>query len=319
MRKLAVTFIAAIIMLGATVAGEARERRILVGVAAGGSIDAIGRVLANRLSDTLGEPVIVENKTGAMQRVALTELKRSAPDGRTLHLATNTLFTMLPTIYGDRVGFDPNDFTPIARLAKFEHAIAIGPKVNGSSWADYLTWVKANPTQASYGTSGAGGMSHFLGLLIGDKTGMSLAHVPYRGGAPAISDLLGGHVSLVATAAQDLLEHHRAGKLRIIAVASSTRLQTLPEVPTLQELGINVEVDSSVSLDIYGPPGMAPDLVRGLSMQIKEAMNSAEVSSRLSSYGILPAFSTPEELATLTAAERKSWEGPIKASGYKGD
>jgi tripartite-type tricarboxylate transporter receptor subunit TctC len=293
--------------------------RVIVGLAAGGTNDLIARELAERLRVITGEAHVVENKTGATQRVALGEVKRSAPDGRTLLLATNSPFSILPAVYGDKVGYDAvKDFTPIARVVKFDVGIAIGPKVaNGQSFADYVAWCKANPQQASFGTPGAGTSSHFMGLMIGKAIGVKLAHVPYRGGTPAQADIIGGHLPMLINGLADMMENHKGGKLRVVAVTGEKRSPLLPDAPTLKELGIDIAAD--IAVDIYGPAGMAPDLVKKINANLVQAITSPEARARLSTYGVIIAPSTPEQLAAAQAAEMKMWLEPIRASGYTGE
>lgn len=293
--------------------------RIIVGLAAGGTNDLIARELAERLRVITGEPHIVENKPGATQRIALGEVKKAAPDGRTLLLATNSPFSILPAVYGDKVGYDAvKDFTPIARVVKFDVGIAIGPKVpNGKTFADYVAWCKANPQQASFGTPGAGTSSHFMGLMIGKAIGVPLAHVPYRGGTPAQADIIGGHLPMLINGLADMMENHKAGKLRVVAVTGDRRSPLLPDAPTLKELGVNVSAD--IAVDIYGPAGMAPDLVKTINANLVKAITSPEARAKLSVYGVNIAPSSPEQLAAAQAAEMKMWLEPIRASGYTGE
>ncbi|MGZ3411737.1 MAG: tripartite tricarboxylate transporter substrate-binding protein [Xanthobacteraceae bacterium] len=295
-----------------------KQSRILVGLAAGGTNDLVARELALRLSAITGDDYIVENKTGATQRLALGEVKKSAPDGRTLLLATNSPFSILPIVYGDKVGYDPvKDFTPLGRIVTFDNGIAIGPKVNGNSFADYVAWCKANPNEAAYGTPGAGTASHFIGVIIGKAIGVRLAHVPYRGGTPAQIDIIGGHLPMLINGLADMMENHKAGKLKVVAVTGPQRSPLLPEAPTLKELGI--DVSAVTAIDIYGPPGMAPDLVKKINAALIQAINTPETRSKLLTYGVNIVPSSPDELAKMQVAEMKMWEEPVKASGYTGE
>ena len=294
------------------------QNRILVGLAAGGTNDLVARELAARLSAITGESYIVENKPGATQRLALAELKKSAPDGHTIVLATNSPFSILPTIYGDKVGYDPvKDFTPIGRVVTFDNGVALGPKVNGQSFADYVAWCKANKDQASYGTPGAGTASHFIGVIIGKQIGVPLAHVPYRGGTPAQADLIGGHLPMLINGLADMMENHKAGKVKVVAITGDKRSPLLPEAPTLKELGFDVSAVTGV--DIYGPAGMAPDLVKKINANLVKALNDPDTRKKLLAYGVNIVPSSPEELAKIQFAEMKMWEEPVKASGYTGD
>jgi tripartite-type tricarboxylate transporter receptor subunit TctC len=303
---------------GASAEGDKAPVRILVGLAAGGTNDLIARELAEQLRGITGDQYVVENKPGATQRIALGEVKRAAPDGRTLLLATNTPFSILPTIYGEKTGYDPvNDFTPIARVVKFEMGIATGPKVNAKTFAEYVAWCKANPSEAAFGSPGAGTSAHFIGILISKAIGVPLTHVPYRGGTPAQTDLIGGHLPMLINGLADMMANHDAGKLRVLAVGSAARSPLLPSAPTLKESGIDVAAD--IGIDIYGPAGMAPALVKEINAALLKAITLPATREKLGKYGVNIAPSTPAELAAIQAHELKMWEEPIRISGFKGD
>ncbi len=310
---------AAALLLSAPASAQSDKTvRIIVGLAAGGTNDLIARELAERLRGITGDPYVVENKPGATQRIALGEVKRAAADGRTLLLATNTPFSILPAVYGEKLGYDAvKDFTPIARVVKFDIGIATGPKVNAKTFADYVAWCKANPSQAAFGTPGAGTSSHFIGVMIGKAIGVPLAHAPYRGGTPAQTDLIGGHLPMLINGFADMMENHKAGKLRVVAVTSEKRAPLLPDAPTLKELGIDVAAD--IAIDIYGPAGMAPDLVKRINGNLVQALGMPELRAKLSTYGVVIAPSTPSELAAAQQAEMKMWLEPVRASGYTGE
>ena len=302
----------------AALAQDKTPGRIVVGLAAGGTNDLVARELAERLRIITGDSYVVENKTGATQRLALGEVKRSAPDGRTLLLATNSPFSILPAVYGDKVGYDPvKDFTPIARVVKFDNGIAIGPMVSGKTFADYIAWCKANPSQAAFGTPGAGTSSHFIGVMIGKAIGVPLAHVPYRGGSPAQADIIGGHLPMLINGLADMMENYKGGKLQLVAVTGAQRSPLLPEAPTLKELGIDIAADTGV--DIYGPAGMDPALVKRLNAALVQAVNTPETRTKFLQYGLTIAPSSSEELAQMQQQEMKMWIEPVKASGYTGE
>jgi len=319
MRRLAIAIVMAVIALPAAARAEGQPTRIIVGLAAGGTNDIVARELAEQLHRLTGGEYVVENKTGATQRLALGEVKRAAPDGKTLLLATNSPFSILPIVYGDRVGYDPvKDFTPIARVAMFDNGIAIGPMVTGgTTFADYVAWCKANPDKASYGTPGAGTASHFIGVVISKTIGVPLTHVPYRGGQPAQADIIGGHLPMLINGLADMMENHKAGRLHNVAVTGPKRSPLLPEAPTLRELGIDVAAVTAI--DIYGPAGMAPDLVSTLNANLVKAIQAPDARSRLEVYGTMIAPSTPEQLAQFQQDEMKMWIEPVRASGYTGE
>lgn len=175
--------------------------------------------------------------------------------------------------------------------------------------------MKANPAKASYASSGAGTVPHFAGLLLSDAAGVPMTHVPYKGGAPAAQDLIGGQIPLMVDTASETLEHHKTGKVRILAVTGEQRSRALPEVPTLKELGINITADAFFGL--YGPAGMAPDLVAHIDRAVADASRAPEVQERVYGFGLVPNHASAAELASTQAAHLKRWEGPIKASGFK--
>jgi tripartite-type tricarboxylate transporter receptor subunit TctC len=288
--------------------------KILVGFPPGGSADIVARLLADKMRVTLGQNVIVDNKPGAAGRVALGELKRAAPDGQTLVLAPSGALVVLPWLYKN-LGYDPvRDFTPVARAVTFDFAITAGPAAPQGDVKAILAWMKANPDKANYATPGAGTVPHFTGVLLSQGAGIPMTHVAYKGGAPAMNDLLGGQVPLMIDTPLETIEQHRAGKLRIVAVTGETRTKSLPDVPTLKESGIPIAADAFFGL--YGPAGMPADLSARISRAVADALKATDVSERIFSLGLAPAYGTGDELAATQAAHLKRWEAPIKASGF---
>jgi tripartite-type tricarboxylate transporter receptor subunit TctC len=288
--------------------------RMLVGFPPGGSADIVARMLADKMRVTLGQNVIVDNKPGAAGRVALGDVKRAAPDGQTLILAPSGALVVSPWLYKNP-GFDPvRDFTPVARAVTFDFAITAGPGAPGGDLKAILAWMKGNPGKANYGTPGAGTVPHFTGVLLSQSAGVELTHVAYKGGAPAVNDLLGGQVPLVIDTPLETIEHHRAGKLRILAVTGETRTKSLPEVPTLKEIGINMSADAFFG--VYGPAGMSSDTSARIGRAVADALRASDVSERIFTLGLVPAYGSGDELAATQAAHLKRWEAPIKASGF---
>lgn len=288
--------------------------RILVGFPPGGSVDVVARLLAERMKVALDQNVIVDNKPGAAGRVALGEVKRAAVDGNTLVLAPSGALVILPWLYKS-LGYDPvRDFTPIARTTSFDFALTVGPGAPAGDIRALFAWLKTNPDKANYATSGAGTVPHFTGLLLAQETSIPLTHVAYKGGAPAAQDLLGGQIPLMIDTASETIEHHRNGKLRILAVTGENRSAALPEVPTLKELGFNVVADAFFGL--YGPANMAADKTQRISDAVAQALNNPEFQARIRALGLTPAFAGPQALASLQATHLKRWETPIKTSGY---
>ncbi len=291
--------------------------RILVGFPPGGSADIVARLLADKLRASLGQNVVVDNKPGAAGRVALGELKRAAPDGQTFVLSPSGALVVLPWLFSN-LGYDPvKDFTPVARVVTFDFAITAGPAAPQGDIKAIMAWMKANPAKANYGSPGAGTVPHFTGVLLSQGAGIPMTHVAYKGGAPSVNDLLGGQIPLVIDTPLETIEHHRAGKLRIVAVTGEQRTKSLPEVPTLKESGIPISADAFFGL--YGPPGLPADVTARISRAVADALKAGDVSDKIFSLGLMPAYGSGDELAATQAAHLKRWEAPIKASGFKAE
>jgi tripartite-type tricarboxylate transporter receptor subunit TctC len=296
---------------------EDRTVRILLGFPPGGSADVVARLLADKMRVSLGQTVIVDNKPGAAGRLALAELKRSAPDGNTLIFSPSGAMVIHPWLYPNLPYDTVKDFTPISLAGTFDFAITVGPGAPAGDLKAVLAWMKAKPSKANYATSGAGTVPHFAGQLLGQATGIQMTHVAYRGGAPAAQDLVGGQVPLMVDTATETIEHHRAGKVRIVAVTGEQRSKALPDVPTLKEIGINVTADAFFGL--YGPAGMAPDVVQRIDRAVADAMRAPDVQERIYALGLVPTHAGPAQLAAIQAAHLKRWEMPIKNSGFKAE
>jgi tripartite-type tricarboxylate transporter receptor subunit TctC len=299
------------------VLAQDRTVRILVGFPPGGSVDVIARLLAEKLRVSLGQNVIVDNKPGAGGRVALGEVRRAAPDGQTLILSPSGALVIQPWLYSN-LGYDPiKDFTAISRVTTFDFAVTAGPAAPAGDIRSVLAWMKANPARASYATSGAGTVPHFAGQLLAQAAGVPMTHIPYKGGAPAAQDLIGGQVPLMVDTASETLEHHKAGRVRILAVTGEQRTRALPDVPTLKEAGINISADAYFGL--YGPAGMAPETVARIDRAVADALRDSAIQDKIHAFGLVPSHAPAAELAATQAAHLKRWEAPIKASGFKAE
>jgi tripartite-type tricarboxylate transporter receptor subunit TctC len=303
----------------ATPLAQAQDKtmKIMVGFAPGGSADVIARLLAEKMRVSLGQNVIVDNKPGAAGRLVLQDLKRATPDGQTLVLSPSGALVVAPWLYSN-LGYDPSkDFTPISRVVTFDFAITVGPAAPQGDLKAVLAWMKLNPAKANYATSGAGTVQHFAGQLLAQATGVPLTHVPYKGGAPAAQDLIGGQVPLMIDTASETIEHDKAGKVRIIAVTGEQRTKALPNVPTLKEQGINMTADAFFGL--YGPPGMPADMVAKIDRAVADALKDPVIQEKIYAFGLVPSHAGPADLAATQAAHLKRWEAPIKASGFKAE
>ena len=290
--------------------------KLLVGFAPGGSVDIVARLLAERLRPVLDQQVIVENKPGAGGRVVLGEVKRAPADGNTLVISPSGALVIAPWLYN--LNYDPvKDFTPIARVVTFDFAVTAGPAAPAGDIRAVLNWLKANPSRANYGTPGAGTVPHFAGVLLSQASGVPLTHVAYKGGAPAVSDLLGGQIPVMVDTVSETIEHHRAGRLRILAVTGNARSPVLPDVPTLKEVGIDATAEAFIGL--FAPAGLPADKVKRLSDAMAEVLKAPDLQARFREIGLNTNYAGPQQLGETQAAELRRWERPIKASGYKAE
>jgi tripartite-type tricarboxylate transporter receptor subunit TctC len=304
-------------LLVPTLSAQERALRILVGFPPGGSVDVIARLLAERLRVSLNQNVIVDNKPGAGGRVALQELKRAASDGQTLCLTPSGALVIQPWLFAN-LGFDPlKDFSPVSRVTVFDFAVTVGPAAPQGDLKAVLAWMKANPGKASFATSGAGTVPHFAGVLLSQASGVDLTHVAYRGGALAAQDLIGGQSPMMIDTASETIEHHRSGRVRIIAVTGDQRSRALPDVPTLREQGINTSADAFFGL--YGPAGLPADVVGKIGTAVGTVLGESAIQERITSFGLVASPSSPADLAATQLAHYRRWEAPIKASGFKAE
>ena len=292
--------------------------RILVGFPPGGSADTIARLLAERLPAQLGgQAVVVDNKPGAAGRIAIDQLKNAAPDGNTVLIMPSGPVVLFPHVY-KKLNYDVNkDLAPISQLAAFQFCVVSGPKSNVKTMPEMIARAKADPSTASYGSSGNGTVPHFLGLMIGEAAGIDFQHVPFQGGAPAMNALMGGHIGYTMDVVTEALEQHRAGKVRVIAVAGAQRAPQLPEVPTLREQG--VAMDASAWFAMYGPGGLPAATAQRLSGAVQAALKDPALAQRMTALGLDPIGGTPEQLALVQRADLAKWAKPVKASGFQAD
>jgi tripartite-type tricarboxylate transporter receptor subunit TctC len=289
--------------------------RILVGFPAGGTADLIARVVADKLKDSLGVPVIVDNRPGAIGRIAAEAVKNAAPDGTTIMVMPIGPMAVVPHSTKN-LNYDPlKDFTPIALGATFQFAIAAGPESGAKSWQEFAAWVKANPDKAAFATSGAGSLPHFFGLLLSTELGVPMLHVAYKGSAAYINDLIGGQVPAAIDAMADLTELHRSGKIRILAMSGAKRSAALPEVPTFKELGLP-SVEATGWFGFFGPANMPKAIVDALNRAINKALQSPDLVDKLTRVGMDPATSTPEEFSRIVGLDYMKWGPVVKASGF---
>lgn len=317
-RSLTLATLALAATLGATPtwAQDKPALKILVGFPPGGSADLLARLVGDGIKDDFSS-VIVENKPGAGGRIALGQVKRAAPDGQTVIILPSGPMVLFPHVY-KKLDYDAvADFTPISLLAHFQFGVVAGPSSGAKSIADMVAKAKAEPGKQAYGTPGAGTLPHFMGVMFAQKAGAELNHVPFQGGGPANTALLGGHIQYKFDVVTETTELHRAGKVKVIAVTGAQRDPQVPEVPTLKEQGIDMVATAWFAM--YGPAGLKPEVRDRLSAAMAKAVRNPALRAKLVEQGYEPVGSTPAELATKQAADLKHWEAPIKATGVQLD
>lgn len=288
--------------------------RLIVGLPAGTSTDFTARLVAEKLRRQTGRAVLVENKPGAGQRLAMSELRRALPNGQTLLLATSGPFSIYPHIFA-KLDYDPfKDFTPIAGVATFDVGLSTGPMTGAKNIKELVAWAKANRALASYGTPGNGTLSHFVGIALGIGMGEQMTHVPYKDSNVAVTDVAGGRLPMHITGMSTTIELHRAGRIRIVAVSGDKRSPLMPDVPTLKESGYNVS--GSATIGIFGPGQMSDDLVGSISDSFLKGFHGQDIVPQLGLHGILPEPTGTAELVASLIEEYKRVAALAKAIGY---
>ncbi|WP_326538374.1 Bug family tripartite tricarboxylate transporter substrate binding protein [Pseudorhodoferax sp.] len=287
-----------------------RPLRMLVGFAPGGAMDIVARALGQKMGESMGQTVVVENLPGAGSNIAIRALIGSAPDGHTLMLVANGL-SANPILY-QPAPFDPErDVVPVAQVARLPVVIAAGANTPFHNLAAMLQAAKARPQTVAYGTPGNGSTPHLAMELFAHAAGVSLAHVPYKGGSPAITDVLGGQLPLVVVNAVEVLPHVKAGRLRVLAALSAERVSTLPDTPTIAESGFP-GFEASVWHAVIAPRGTPAPVVDRLNAEVRKALALPDVKERLAALGAEVATGPAADLARLITAERERYARIIR-------
>lgn len=291
--------------------------KIVYPFAAGNSGDAVARILGEQLQRILGATIVVENRTGAAGRIGAQSVAKSLPDGTSLLLAPLPLLSIYPHSY-EKLGYDPvADFLPVSQIAKFDVAFVAGPKPGLRSLAELVSWVRANPKLASYGSPGAGGFAHLFAVMFARNAGLTMTHVAYRGAAPVVNDVAAGQIPFACVTSGDSIELHKAGIVRMLGVSGGSRLAVAPDVPTFTEAG--VPIDGTAWYGLYAPAKTPTNMVTALARAAQEAMSMPSVRERLENLALVPTGTTPEELARDQATASALWAPIVAASGFKPD
>lgn len=309
---------ALILGLGSAWAFPTKPIRIVMGFPAGGPLDQHARLLTERLQAQLGQPIIIDYKSGAGGTVGAQEVMRAPADGHTIMLANTGVMVINPALYSKLPYATLRDFVPVARTAMQPLALLVNPKVPAQTLQEFVAYARTRPGQINYGSAGNGGSSHLVPEMFKTATGLFMVHIPYRGSAPAFTDLMAGQVQFMAESIPQAAQYHKQGKVRALAVTSRERSPALPDVPTVMESGIqNFEV-----VGFYGflaPAGTPKEAVNKLSDAFKLVLSQPDIKTRMVAQGADPAFLGADDFARFLATELPRWARVVEKSGAKLD
>jgi tripartite-type tricarboxylate transporter receptor subunit TctC len=301
---------------GPSALAQDKPIRIVVPFAAGGPTDVLARVLAPKLAASLKRTVIVDNKVGATGSIGATFVAKSAPDGDTLLLGTSSIMAASPNLTAN-LTYDPvNDFVPISLVATIENILVVHPSVPVKTVKELVAYAKANPNKLSYASSGIGSTYHLGAELFSSQTGIEWTHVPYKGAAPAIQDVLAGHVQVMFDNTSSAIPNIKSGRLKALGVASLKRYPTLPELPTIAEEGV-AGYETTIWLGLFAPAKTPVAMVQKLNKEVQDAVNSAEYKDKLAALDIQPRLSSSQELTAFLKADLSKWAKVVKDAGIK--
>lgn len=295
-----------------------RPIRIVVPYPPGGSNDVIARLVALKLQEAWNQPVVVENKPGAAGNLGASEVVKAAPDGHTLLLNNINITSMNPALI-ERMPFDPSrDFAHISLLGSTSLALAVNPSIQANNVQELVALLRSKPGRLSYASGGNGSPQHMAMEMFKAATKTRVVHIPYRGAAPAVSDVVGGQVEMTVSIVNQIIPHARAGRLRTLAVTSRKRLPTLPDVPTLDEAGVP-GYECEIWLGLSAPAGTPSSVVETINQAVRKVMLQPDVAQRLSGQGIEIMTSTPDQMRQRAADDLKRWSEVIRTAGIKAE
>jgi tripartite-type tricarboxylate transporter receptor subunit TctC len=293
-----------------------RPLRWIVGYPAGGSADTVSRILAQSLTERLGQPVLIENKPGAATNISLQATISAPADGYTMvYLATSATVNL--SFFESQSVNILRDIAPVSGLADFPFVFVVNQSIRSKTVAEFIAYAKENPGKISMASFGAGTSSHLAGELFQGMTGTKLVHVPYRGEAFALADMISGHVEVMFDTVSAALPHIRSGALRALAVAGKTRYEALPDVPTVGETVAGYDAMSWGGIGVRR--GTPPDIIERLAREINAGLADPVVRKRLNDVAATPIFYTPAEFSAFMASETEKWAKVVKASGVRPD
>jgi tripartite-type tricarboxylate transporter receptor subunit TctC len=319
-RSLRTGLAALLLTLGAAASAAYPDRpiRIVVGFPPGQATDLVARIMARKLQDVLAQPVFVENKPGASGIIGTEQVVKAAPDGYTLLMGSSGTLAINPSLYS-KLSYKPlADLTPISQIANVPLFLAVNKDFPAHNASEFVSLVKAQPGKLSYGSAGSGVTSHLTMELLKQQLGLFIVHVPYKGSPAAVTDLISGQVQAMVDTGPALLQHHRGGKIRVLAVASANRNDAARDVPTMAEAGVG-KFEAPAWLALMAPKGTPKEVVDTLYAALAKVWREPDVKEQLAAIGSEPLLTRPDELARHIDEEIKRWAVAVKVSGARVD
>ncbi len=315
----------ALLLAGASAAAQAAEPaypvkpiRMISPYAAGGGSDTLARILGQKLFEAWGQPVVVDNRPGSGGIIGAETVARATPDGYTLFVTPSAVLTINPHIYS-KLRYDTfRDFAPITMASNSPYFLVVHPKISAASIKELIAYAKANPGKMNYSSSGNGSSTHLAGVLFNNMAGIEIVHIPYKGAAPAIVDLLAGNIQMRFSSVVPVLPHVRSGRLRGIAISSARRYGPLPDIPTISESGLPGYVVESFYA-VVAPAGTPSAIIAKINAEIVRNLKSQEIATHMANDGAEAIGSSPDELAKALREDHARWAKPVKDSGARAD
>jgi tripartite-type tricarboxylate transporter receptor subunit TctC len=283
-----------------------RPITLIVPQAPGGGNDTIARIVAQKMTQSLGQQVIVDNRPGAGGTLGTRQLAKSAADGYAIAIGSTGTLTMAPTA-SENAGYDPRkDFAPVGMIAKSAIVLVVGPSVKAQSVRELVAQAKKDPQAFTYGSGGVGTPNHLTAVMFADQTGINLTHIPFKGAGPAINDVLGGHVSMIFSSLPPTIGNIRGGTLRALGTCALSRAPMLPDIPTMEEAGLK-GFEAEQRYGLIAPAGTPDPVLRKLNQALRQALNAEDVKERIAADGAVVNPSTPEEYALDIDREEAKW------------
>lgn len=315
---MAVAVVAHLALAADAAAFPSKPVRLIVPFTPGGSTDILARAIGQKLSETWRQPVVIENRPGAGGSIGMELAARAAADGTTIVMGHIGTLAANPALYKSLPYDSLRDFAPVTLLAMVPNVLVVGPAVASRSVAEFVALAKSRPGKLDYGSGGNGSAAHLAMEYFKLKAGVDLQHVPYKGTAPALADLLGGQIAAILTGLPPVLQHVKAGKLRILGVASKERLKILPDIPTIAESGV-ADFEATQWYGLLVPAATPKDVVAKIQRDTVAALRDPAVNERLASEGAEPVGNTPEQFGAFIKSEIELWGKVIRATGMKAE